>query len=154
MSKALTMTLDSREFTEALKQIGLATRGGALREALKDGGSVLQDYIQENIVGQDLVDTGNLLNNWSVESDGDEAAIVGTDTPYAAIHEFGGLIAPKDPSGWLRFQTGDGAWHSVKAVHMPARPYARPAIDHHKDDVARAVGDSLRKSIERNVKKK
>jgi HK97 gp10 family phage protein len=149
----LTMTLDSREFKEALKQIGLATRGAALREALKTGGDKLQEYIQENIVGADLVDTGNLLNNWSVKPDGDKAVIVGTDTPYARIHEFGGLIEPKTPGGWLKFQTRDGAWHSVKRVQMPARPFVRPAIDHHKDDVARAIGESLRDAILRGVKK-
>jgi len=148
----LTMTLDAREFKDALKKIGAATRGAALREALMDGGDKLQEYIQENITGQDLIDIGNLLNKWTVKPDGDTAVLVGTNVEYAPIHEFGGVIKAK-AGGWLRFQTKDGSWHSVKAVHMPARPFVRPAVDEHKGDVSEAVGESLKASIARHTRR-
>lgn len=50
----------------------------------------------------------------------------GSNVEYAAIHEFGGEIKAKNVK-FLRFRTFDGAWHSVKKVTMPARPYLRPA---------------------------
>lgn len=48
-------------------------------------------------------------------------AAVGNPTVYAAIHQFGGEIRPKDAKA-LRFQSG-GRWWVVQKVTMPARPF-------------------------------
>ena len=48
--------------------------------------------------------------------------------PYSAIHEFGGVIRAKR-APFLRFQTQDGEWHSVKRVRIPKRPYIRPTVE-------------------------
>lgn len=152
MSKGLTVTVEGAdELRRALKKLGEAAAGRTAREAMKAGGGVLLGFMQANIVEADLVDTGNLLNNWKVENDGDLAAVVGTTTPYAAIHEFGGTVNAKT-GGWLRFQTADGSWHTVKSVTIPARPYIRPAIDEHSKDVSEAVGEVIRDEIKRLVK--
>ena len=48
--------------------------------------------------------------------------IWGTNMPYAAIHQFGGIIRPKTPTGRLVFHMG-GQLFRVKSVKIPARPY-------------------------------
>lgn len=68
----------------------------------------------------------------------------GSKVPYAAIHEFGGVIKPKTKK-YLRFRTFDGQWHSVKKVVMPARPYLNPAL---KDEES-AIKDLLLKTYSR-----
>jgi len=51
----------------------------------------------------------------------DTTATLTNPTPYAAIHQFGGEIFPKNAKA-LRFQSG-GRWFMVKKVTMPARPF-------------------------------
>jgi phage gpG-like protein len=50
-----------------------------------------------------------------------KSAEVGNPTRYAAIHQFGGTIRPKNGKA-LRFQSGD-RWHTVAEVKIPARPF-------------------------------
>ena len=52
---------------------------------------------------------------------------IGTNLVYAAIHEFGGVITPKKAKA-LSFEIG-GELIFAKSVHIPARPYLRPAFD-------------------------
>ena len=49
------------------------------------------------------------------------SATVGNPMRYAAIHQFGGEIRPKNAAA-LRFQSG-GRWWTVQKVTMPARPF-------------------------------
>ena len=50
-----------------------------------------------------------------------ETASVGSNLIYAAIHQFGGVIKPKNASA-LRFQVG-GRFVTTQSVTIPARPY-------------------------------
>lgn len=61
-----------------------------------------------------------LRRSLRVEASANEV-VVGSDRPYALIHQLGGEIRPKTGT-LLRFQSG-GVWFSVKKVTMPARPY-------------------------------
>jgi HK97 gp10 family phage protein len=140
------------ELKAALKKLDKSLQGPASRSALMSGGSTLQEYIQGNIVDRDLVDTGNLLNKWTVKPESDRVVVIGTDTPYAPIHEYGGVVKAKNGK-WLTFQTKDGSWHRVAAVQIPARPFVRPAVDEHKGDVSEAVGESLKASIARHTRR-
>lgn len=124
------------KFQKSLDRLNGA-RGAVMKAALQAGLMVLEGQVKQNIRDVGLIDTGNLLNNWKQEVREDYAALV-TDTPYAAIHEYGGTIRARG-GGWLTFKTKDGAWHRVKEVTMPARPYIRPAIDEHKDEIMGAV---------------
>lgn len=47
---------------------------------------------------------------------------------YARIQELGGDIEAKR-APFLRFQYPSGKWHTVKKVHLPARPYMKPTRD-------------------------
>lgn len=57
----------------------------------------------------------------------DETVRVGSNMPYARIHEFGGTIFPK-LGEFLRFRIGK-RFVSARSVTIPARPHRQPAID-------------------------
>ncbi len=60
---------------------------------LKRAGQVLQKAISKNIQTMELVKTGNLRDSIYLQEMPEESAVrVGTNVPYAAIHEFGGII--------------------------------------------------------------
>jgi phage gpG-like protein len=40
---------------------------------------------------------------------------------YAAIHQFGGTITPKNPGGFLKFRTPSGDFAAVRSVTIPQR---------------------------------
>lgn len=71
--------------------------------------------------GQPLRDTGRLRNSLTVQATA-TGANVGTNTKYAAIHQFGGVIKPKN-GPYLIFPTGGGRFARVKQVTIPARPF-------------------------------
>lgn len=64
-----------------------------------------------------VFDTGGLPNRIAL----------GSDLKYAAIHEDGGTIKPKNAE-WLVFKTAKG-WVKTKSVTMPARPHLGPALE-------------------------
>lgn len=52
------------------------------------------------------------------------AVIIGTNKVYGAIHQFGGVIHPKNPSGRLMMRDYRGRPIGVaRSVTIPARPY-------------------------------
>jgi phage virion morphogenesis protein len=49
---------------------------------------------------------------------------IGSNKVYAAVHQFGATIRPKNPSGLLVIRTGKGAvMGKARSVTIPARPY-------------------------------
>lgn len=71
-------------------------------------------------VGQTLSDTGRLKNSWRVVMDSQRLQIHFLNpTRYAAIHQFGGTIRPKEKKA-LRFKLGD-AWVVARKVTIPQR---------------------------------
>jgi phage virion morphogenesis protein len=93
--------------------------------------------------GKTLVETGDLLS--SISSDfGRDFAAVGPEASfgsavYAAIHQFGGRIAPKAGSGRKALKTPFGP---LAAVVIPERPYiGLSAAD--RDVIRAAVADHL-----------
>jgi phage gpG-like protein len=93
--------------------------------------------ISEQIVRNVVVDhlsgttlhrvTGTLAKSITYSQPNDFTSTIGTNVRYAAIHEFGGTIKPKNGS-FLSFKIKD-RWVHVREVHMPARPYLRPSIE-------------------------
>lgn len=70
--------------------------------------------------GTTLVGRGHLRDSVNHVVSGNEVT-VGSNVDYAAIHQFGGKIEPKNGK-YLVFQVG-GAWAKVSSVTLPARPY-------------------------------
>lgn len=71
--------------------------------------------------GQPLRDTGRLRNSIIPKADS-EGVTVGTNVSYAAVHQFGATIRPKNKP-FLMFKTGDGRFVRTKKVVVPARPF-------------------------------
>ena len=128
------------------KDAAKAASGDQLLKALMTGGNVVQNHARLNIQKQKLVDTSNLLNSIEVQPDenAETKALVsiGTNVIYAAIHEFGGTIVPRTKA-MLSWVSKSGERIFAKSVHIPARPYLRPAIDEHEPEIANAIGQAL-----------
>ena len=83
--------------------------------------------------------SGNLMNSvlQSIEAkvDGDKLSVsIGSDLPYAKIHEYGGFAGRKGP-----FKKREG-----KRPYLPPRPYLHPAIT----DLQQALPDLLEQAIQ------
>ena len=134
-------------FKEALA----AASGATLLKSMLAAGQVLEGYakIKANEVFSEHA-TNTLAGSIStVTKSAQEHHVevdVGPTVVYARIHEFGGTILPIHGE-YLTFKTYDGMWHKVKVVHMPARPYMRPALDEHKDAIVDAAGYQLKKAL-------
>ena len=94
--------------------------------------------------GKTLIKTSNLRNSIRSESDRSGMA-VGTNTVYAATHQFGAdrLIKPKRKKV-LRFQI-NGSWVSAKQVkvRIPARPFL--GISEEDDEEIKDILDDMMK---------
>lgn len=75
-------------------------------------------------------------------------AIIGTNTIYARIHEYGGVILPKTKKA-LKFKIGD-KWVITKRVVMPERSFLRTALRETVPEIEAvlkaAVANSLKES--------
>ena len=85
--------------------------------------------------GRVLRDSGALQNSISERSD-DDTAIVGTNLPYAAIHQFGGPIQKPARTATVRYRSEAGrilfagrkhANATAKQVNIPAHQVDMPA---------------------------
>lgn len=85
--------------------------------------------------GKTLVDTAFLSRSITHQAD-PQAARVGTNAIYAAIHQTGGTIRAKTAKG-LRFRPagGDGLV-VVKSVRIPARPFLGVSAEDEREVIA------------------
>lgn len=90
------------------------------------------------------VRTGNLRRSIVASSKKLEGSLE-SSAEYAAIHEFGGTIKPKN-SKYLKFVIG-GQWKSVKQVIMPARPFLMPAFEDNMDDISNIIINKIFEEI-------
>ena len=71
--------------------------------------------------GKTLVDSARLRD--SIVSEAEPRAVeVGTNVPYAGIHQFGGTIRPREADA-LSFRLPGGQFVTVGKVDIPARPF-------------------------------
>ena len=91
-------------------------------------------------------DTGRLRQSigYTVERQA-AVAVIGSNVIYAAIHEFGGTIRPKEKAA-LAFQIDD-RWVVVQSVQMPARPYLQPALESKEPAVAETLANTLYEAL-------
>ena len=67
--------------------------------------------------------------------------MVGTNLPYAYIHQKGGIIRPKSKKS-LKFKTPSGKFIAAKQVKIPARPYLGIS-EQDQADAQAAIADFL-----------
>ena len=155
MSKpVVSMSVDTSEFSKQLKKLSSAARDQALLDAVEAGGRVIQAeaMINTNAVFSDKA-TGALANSIIVETKGSgtkASANVGPTVIYGRIQELSGIIKTVSAK-YLHFVI-DGVDIFTKTVHIPARPYLRPAVDNNRDKIAAAVGETLKRNITEALK--
>lgn len=117
----------SGNLSGALKNIGehlqAATKERIAAERSPDGKpfAPLNELYKTTKKGPGILrgDSGDLAS--IVYQLGEQEVLVGSDTIYSAIHQFGGTIKPKTASA-LVFLMG-GQTFKVKSVKIPPRPY-------------------------------
>jgi HK97 gp10 family phage protein len=131
------------EFIKELTRLKEAAASEKMLDGLEAGARVIQAHMQNNVREKlNKHPTGFLANSIAVKREG-KFILVGTfGVVYAAIQEFGGVIAAR-AKPFLTFQI-DGKWIRKKVVHITARPWARPAVDENKDEIFKAIADALR----------
>lgn len=150
MSKSvISMSVDITDFSKQLKKLGSAVRNQTLLNAVEAGGRVIQAQamINANEVFSDKA-TGALANSIIVETEGNGTKVsanVGPTVIYGRIHELGGIIKAVSAK-YLHFVI-DGVDVFTKTVHIPARPYLRPAVDNNRDKIVSAIGETIKQKI-------
>lgn len=155
----------------------LADNPRAKTKALMAGGFVLERAGKQNIRDALGQQSGDLRASWVADLDpfDREAIFVGTDKIYARIHEFGGTIkakrgkylaipvgdlkgsprkydlafVPSKRGGGVLIDDGGEVQYVLKeSVYIPPRPYARPAVDENKQQVAQEIGRAWGRMVE------
>lgn len=113
--------------------------------ALLAGGRILVEEVRANIVSRGLVDTGQLRDSVAVKKTGTLEASVYSKKSWAKIHEFGGVISVKK-APFLVFNAGSGV-RKVKMVHIPARPFMRPAVEAKQEAAIEKIAEVLSQKL-------
>lgn len=125
-----------------------------IKRAAMAGGQVIETYAKINVEstfsGKSTGGAGlaGSIQTVITKSTGTDAKVsIGPSVVYGRIHELGGIIKTVHAK-FLHFVI-DGQDIFAKLVHIPARPYLRPAADNHMDDIQQAVSASIRADLER-----
>lgn len=127
----------------------------SLKQAAMAGGQVIETNAKINVEmtfsskatgGAGLA--GSIQTVVAESSDTKAEVDVGPTVIYGRIHELGGIILPIFAK-MLSWVTDTGERVFANKVQIPARPYLRPAVDNHIDDIRDAVEHQLKGGIER-----
>ena len=132
-----------------------AITGEMLMDAAMAGGNVVEAHAKIN-AGSGRpglnIQSGALVNSIKT-SKGKRGktnawAHIGTNIIYARIHEIGGIIKPV-AAKMLSWVNDAGERIFAGAVHIPARPYLRPALDENEPKVVKAVETELWRNLDK-----
>ena len=135
-----------------IAKMAAAATGEQLVKALLAGGHVLAAYAEINA---NKVFSSKALNNLAGsiivvvdKAERTNASVnVGPTVIYGRIQELGGVIKPVIAKmlSWI----GDsGERIFANSVTLPPRPYLRPAVDEHMDEIVDAIAYQLKQNIE------
>lgn len=138
MSKKLRFEITNiKQFRAKLKAVDDQVRGTVLLTGAQAGAFAAIGFIKLNMDKVLARRSGNLIGSVTIDEKYSSAhrawVTFGPHTVYAAIHEFGGIIRPTN-GPYLVFEV-DGQLIFTKVVQMPARPYLRPAMEDHQNDI-------------------
>lgn len=135
-----------------VRKVTDALRGQIVQEALLAAGHMLANFAKLNIrstfSSRSTGGTG-LAGSMTVIVGGagvKSYADVGPTKVYGRIQELGGTIKPLHAKvlAWIG---DDGQMHFAKRVTLPPRPYLRPALDNHADDITTLIKTLIAKGI-------
>ena len=143
----------TEELQQKLSKLSQAAATSIAKDAVDEGAAVIVFNAQLN--ARDTFSDrqrGQLRNSIRSESkivgNGAEAEI-GPHVIYGRIQELGGTIRPIHGQ-FLKFQI-DGEWKQAKQVTIPARPYLRPAVEDHIDQISSVMKETIADGIEHAV---
>lgn len=142
MVDAVRFEVDDRQFQAAMRRVKQAVSGPGLVAAAQAGALVIQNAAKEKAPRRTSTLSRSIHMEWVEQGRYRVAVHVGTDVIYARIHEFGGIITPRQARA-LAFEIG-GELIFAQRVHIPARPYMRPAVD---ENIAK-IGQEIARTIE------
>ena len=174
------VTIDMSKFSAGMARLKAVGKSAKIYDALEAGAVVIQAHAQNNAREKlNKHPTGNLIGNFGIKRRGKTVLVGVWGVVYAAIHEFGGVIKPIHSKklaipmpgvtgsprqydlhlqgfGGMVMTLADKFGHVMfvlkDSVHIPARPYLRPAVDENKAAIEKAIGDNLAAIIAREVK--
>ena len=141
----------TKELNTQFGNITRAFRPPAVANLMLVGAETIAEGARDNILEQDLVDTGDMYDAVSAYKINQYSAGVKVDSVYGATHEFGLEKQPITDRQrrffWARYtETKEKMWLALAlsvTYTIPARPYLRPAIDEKKHD---ALYDMMREA--------
>ncbi len=143
----------TEELEQKLKALSQAAATRIAKDAVDEGAAVIVFNAQKN--ARDVFSDrqrGQLRNSIQSESKttgtGAEAEI-GPHVIYGRIQELGGTIRPIHGQ-YLKFQI-DGQWRQARQVTIPARPYLRPAVEEHIDQISEVMREVVADGINNAV---
>lgn len=140
------------EFKGKLKKLDSASRGRTLLEAAEAGSRVIELNAKLNIERVfSKHSSGGLAGSIKVEMSGTDRSAEGKVGPtaiYGKIQEVGGTIKPTKAKMLTWTDPESGELRSAFSVTLPARPYLRPAMDEHADEIEEAVAAQVKRGIE------
>jgi phage gpG-like protein len=98
-------------------------------------------YLKSGLKRQTGFLANSLFSTFEMEQNGVRITLSPRGVKYARIHEFGGIIRPKEATA-LRFQIGD-KWITTKKVTIPARPYLRPTLIRAHDKIMKLLAEDM-----------
>jgi phage gpG-like protein len=132
-----------------------AISGEGLKKAVLAGGHVIEGNAKINVretFSSKMV--GALANSIQVvlskATETSAEADIGPTVIYGRIQELGGIVKPVTAKmlSWI----DNGIRVFAHLVQIPARPYMRPAVDEHIEQIGEAVSYQIRKDIEKAAK--
>jgi len=138
-------------------EIRAAVTGKMLKKAVFEGGYVIKNYATLNVektFSKKSTGASGLAGSIQVVLDSATETSVSVDVGptviYGRIHEFGGIVKPVTAKmlSWV----DNGVRIFAKMVQIPARPYMRPAVDEHMDDIVGAIEYQLEQQIKMAAK--
>ena len=177
----MSQIIGSDELIKKFNALEDAVRGQKLSLAAQAGGLVITNAAKANVKENGLIKSGTLRRSLhqevSMETETAASVQIGTDLEYAAVHEFGGVITPKQSKylaiplssqdykdsprnhsdlrlrktagGTLLLVDASGVAHYVlkTSVTIPAKPYLRPAMDEHRQEAEDEVATQFKNLI-------
>ena len=148
---AISIEFDCSDFIKNLEKIDKKIRGEVARKAVDAGGHQVMDYARLNIRQKlNKHPRGHLANSITVTSKNTGSGAVAEVKPnreYARIHEFGGTIVPRKARMLYWRDPDTGELRAAKRVTIPARPYLRPAVEDHKEEIIAAMREVIEKEL-------
>lgn len=134
------------EVQKRLNELSDSMRAETARNMVQSAGEFVAERIRENIrLNFWRHSTGMLESSVFVTVMTNEegaASYISPNTDYAAIHEFGGEITPKNAKA-LSWIGDDGERVFASRVVIPARPYIAPAIESSGEEIVDIMNEEI-----------